>query len=86
MLLGMDTCYSKHTCYTVTFRSELMMCSFSLFCSPYHPKDTSLISKLFGPLHQRYALRPGGYTRMLRIPNRKGDNAPMAIVELVDNG
>lgn len=29
--------------------------------------------------------RNGGYTRMLRIPNRKGDNAKMAVVELVDN-
>lgn len=43
------------------------------------------MSKLFGCLRERYATRPGGFTRVLRIPNRKGDNAPMAIVELVDN-
>lgn len=43
------------------------------------------MSKLFGSLRERYAARPGGFTRVLRIPNRKGDNAPMAIVELVDN-
>ena len=43
------------------------------------------MSKLFGCLRERYAARPGGFTRVLRIPNRKGDNAPMAIVELVDN-
>lgn len=29
--------------------------------------------------------RNGGYTRLLRIPNRQGDNAPMAVIELVDN-
>ena len=29
--------------------------------------------------------RPGGYTRVLKAPNRKGDNAPMAVVELVGN-
>lgn len=45
-----------------------------------------LVSKVFGPLRDRYVNRPGGYTRVLRIPNRKGDNAPMAILELVDNG
>lgn len=48
-------------------------------------QDASLVSKLFGCLRERYATRPGGFTRVLRIPNRKGDNAPMAIVELVDN-
>ena len=41
--------------------------------------------KLFGPLKERYVTRPGGYTRVLRMPNRKGDNAPMAVVEYVDN-
>lgn len=35
---------------------------------------------------ERYKDRPGGYTRVLRIPNRKGDNAEMAIIEYVDNG
>lgn len=49
------------------------------------PQEPSLVSKLFGPMQERYATRPGGFTRVLRIPNRKGDNAPMAVVELVDN-
>ena len=48
-------------------------------------REPSLVDKLFGPLSQRYADRPGGYTRVLRAPNRKGDNAPMAVVELVGN-
>ena len=48
-------------------------------------REPSLVDKLFGTLKQRYADRPGGYTRVLRAPNRKGDNAPMAVVELVEN-
>ncbi|XP_062499764.1 large ribosomal subunit protein bL17-like [Corticium candelabrum] len=48
-------------------------------------KEPGLVDKLFGPLALRYQDRPGGYTRVLRIPNRKGDNAPMAIIEYVDN-
>ena len=43
-----------------------------------------LIPKLFGPLRERYANRPGGYTRVLRIEPLKPDQAPSAILELVD--
>ena len=43
------------------------------------------LSKLFGVLAQRYVDRPGGYTRIHKFGNRRGDNAPEAIVELVDN-
>ncbi len=50
-----------------------------------HVQQDTLVSKLFGPLRDRYGTRPGGYTRVLRIPNRKGDNAAMAVLELVDN-
>ncbi len=48
-------------------------------------EDGVLVAKLFGPLRDRYMSRPGGYTRVLKAPNRKGDNAPMAVVELVGN-
>lgn len=44
----------------------------------------SLIPKLFGPLRERFADRPGGYTRVLRIEPIKEDQAPSAILELVD--
>lgn len=43
-----------------------------------------MIPKLFGPLRTRYAERPGGYTRVLRVEPIKEDQAPSAILELVD--
>jgi hypothetical protein len=43
-----------------------------------------LVPKLFGPLRERYADRPGGYTRVLLIEPLKSDQAPSAILELVD--
>ena len=47
-------------------------------------KPTELMPKLFGPLRERYLERPGGYTRVLRIEPHKDDQAPSAILELVD--
>jgi len=44
----------------------------------------TLVPKLFGPLRERYLHRPGGYTRVLRIEPIKEDQAPSAILELVD--
>ena len=41
--------------------------------------------KICGPLKDRYIDRFGGYTRVLRVPNRIKDQAPMAVIELVDN-
>jgi len=42
------------------------------------------VTKLFAELGPRYQTRPGGYTRILKMGFRVGDNAPMALVELVD--
>ena len=47
-------------------------------------RDREVVSKLFGELGPRYQARPGGYTRILKMGFRVGDNAPMAFVELVD--
>ena len=44
----------------------------------------SVVSKLFNDLGPRFKARPGGYTRILKMGFRVGDNAPMAFVELVD--
>ena len=46
--------------------------------------DAGLADKLFTTLAERYADRPGGYTRVLRAGFRYGDSAPMAFIELVD--
>jgi large subunit ribosomal protein L17 len=47
-------------------------------------RDRDSVSKLFDQLGPRYNARPGGYTRILKMGFRVGDNAPMALVELVD--
>lgn len=47
-------------------------------------RDRDMVSKLFNELGPRYKERPGGYLRILKCGYRAGDNAPMAIVELVD--
>ncbi len=47
-------------------------------------RDREVVTKLFAELGPRYATRPGGYLRILKFGFRIGDNAPMAIVELMD--
>ena len=47
-------------------------------------RDDAMVAKLFGPLAERYAERPGGYARVLKAGYRHGDAAPMAIIELVE--
>ncbi|MBI4290105.1 MAG: 50S ribosomal protein L17 [Betaproteobacteria bacterium] len=47
-------------------------------------RDRDTVTKLFDELGPRYAKRNGGYLRILKFGFRKGDNAPMALVELLD--
>ena len=47
-------------------------------------RNKEIVGKLFNELGPRYKERPGGYLRILKCGYRKGDNAPLAIVELVD--
>lgn len=47
-------------------------------------KEDELVAKLFSTLADRYKDRNGGYTRVLKAGFRAGDNAPMAVIELVD--
>ncbi len=47
-------------------------------------EDADAVKKLFAVIGPRYAERPGGYTRVMKAGFRYGDNAPMAVIELVD--
>ena len=49
-------------------------------------RDEEMVAKLFSDLGIHFSSRPGGYLRILKCGNRKGDNAPMAYVQLVGRG
>jgi large subunit ribosomal protein L17 len=47
-------------------------------------RDVEVLNKLFGSIAERFKTRPGGYTRLVRVGRRAGDNAELAVIELVD--
>jgi len=47
-------------------------------------RDKDIVSKLFDEIAPRNAERPGGYTRVVKLHRRVGDNAPLAVIELVE--
>ncbi len=46
-------------------------------------RDQEVLKKLFDEIGPRYAERPGGYTRIVKVGRRRGDNAPLSLIELV---
>lgn len=47
-------------------------------------QNKDVVTELFREVAEKVANRPGGYTRIIKLPNRQGDNAEVAIIELVD--
>ncbi|WVR06509.1 ribosomal protein L17 [Kwoniella sp. DSM 27419] len=81
---GTNPARSKATAYLMPPHHTPAEASSSTFDPETFRAPASLLPKVFGELSERYAARPGGYTRIQKFGRRQGDNAPHAIVSLVD--
>lgn len=59
---------------------------FGVIATAETSQKVDLVEKVFSDLAKRYAERPGGYTRIIKMGRRRGDNAPMSLIELVEAG
>jgi large subunit ribosomal protein L17 len=59
---------------------------FAVVIANAEPKKVDVVEKVFVDLARRFKDRPGGYTRIIKVGRRRGDNAPMSIIELVVRG
>ncbi len=98
MLRNMVTSLFRHERITTTIskakelkRYADKMVTLAKKGSPHHRRianrdvrDVEVLNKLFGGLAERFKARPGGYTRIVRVGRRAGDNAELAIIELLD--
>lgn len=80
----MITLAKKNTLATRRRAVADLMVRFNTLTSKAIPNgDRQVIGKLFGELSQRFAGRSGGYTRIIRLGDRQGDNAPTCILEFI---
>ncbi len=73
----------RHADKLVTLAKKNTLASRRQVIGDLMDNDTGILTKLFGDLSQRFAQRNGGYTRIVRLSSRVGDNAPICVLEFL---
>lgn len=90
-----DVAYTPHDKLSIADRSRrqaaqqqvaMYLRRFQVTESGGESTKIDLIEKVFVDLAKRFKSRPGGYTRIIKLGRRRGDNAPMSLIEFVDKG